>query len=338
MIATITGSVKNDRMLFDDLSKALDDRKYAREKLDDVKKTLQAFVYAPKIERKRIIKAFGVSTDFDQLTKNAFNITIEEENFDLGYEAAFRTVPLSPGDLGWEIYTVYNGLAFQKVEEGGRIEINKLSGDKVSVECDYYGGALGFTDKMIRGRKIPAMIDMAMEFRASYWSNKADNHYVLVDAAALNTTPYQGDPAEGQLRRDVQTINLAAYTLAFRCKDKGYGDTANTVVVAYVNLRDKPRFQAALNVTTNSLNPALGIGDEVNYTIRPIYTLNSNIKAGSPVFCLPGHKAQKADAMLPTTYTPGGADPLTLNQYQAVWSIYAAAIADTDQFQKATLG
>jgi hypothetical protein len=180
---------------------------------------------------------------------------------------------------------------------------------------------------------------MAMLFRNAFWSNKADNHYVLIAAAGgVNTTAYQGAAAEGQLRRDVQTINAGAYALANRNKDKGYGDTANTPIIAYVHLQDKPRFEAALAVTANGLNPALGIGARVQYSIRPFYTLNSNIKQGSPILGLPGHKSQKADALAPTTYTPGGADPLTLNQYQAVWAIYAAAVGDTDQYETVSLG
>lgn len=338
MEMTITGSKKNDFLFFEDMQKALNSRSAARELLPGIKKTLQAFLYAPKISLKKKIKAFGVSTDMEQLTNSAFNIVVESDNFDLGYEAAFRSVPLMPGSLEWDIYTVYSGLAFQKVAEGGRIEMNKISGDKVTVECDYYGGALGFSDKMIRGRKIPAMIDMAAQFRNAFWKNKEDNHYVLMAAAATNTTAYQGAAAEGQLRRDIRTINAGAYAIANRCKDKGYGDTANAPILAYVHLLDKPRFEAAIMSQLPNVSPALGIGSKVEYSIRPFYTLNSNITQGSPILCLPGQKSQKADALAPTTYTPGGADPLTLNQYQAVWAIYAAAIGDTEQYQTITLG
>lgn len=334
---TITGSVKNDRLFFDDLQMILTNREKAAPLVPRVKKALQAFIIAPKVQQKKIIKAFGTTADLTQLTKSAFNVTVEEDNFDMGWEPAFRSVPLSSGDLGWEIYNVTNGIEFQKVEEGGRIEMNGLSGDSVFAECDYYGGALGFTDKMIRGRKIPAMLDMAALFRNKFWANKADNHYALISAAALTTTAYQGAAAEGQLRRDVQTINRAAYTLALRCKDKGYGDTANMQFVAIVNLLDKARWEAAQAVVTANLAPALAGAERMLYSFRTVYTLNSYIAAGSPVICIPGQKTQKGETLAPTTYAPNGADPLTLNQFQAVWSIYGAAAADTDQFEQITL-
>lgn len=335
---TITGSIKKDKLFFEDLRTVLVNREKAAPLVPRVKRALQAFLLAPKVQQKKIIKAFGVSTDMTQLTKSAFNVTVEEDNFDLGYESAFRSVPLSDGDLTWEIYNVTNGIEFQKVEEGGRIEMNGLEGESVFAECDYYGGALGFTDKMIRGRKIPVMLDMAALFRNKFWANKANNHYALISAAALNTTLYQGAPAEGQLRRDVQTMNLMAYTLANRCKNKGYGDTANMQFVAYVHLLDKARWEAAQLAGTNILAPALGIGQKIEYTFRTFYTLNQYIAQGSPIIAIPGQKSQKAEAMAPTTYAPNGADPLTLNQFQAVWSIYGAAVADTDQFQQGTLG
>jgi hypothetical protein len=335
---TITGDVRKDRMLFDDLNKMLDDRNYASKKVDGVKKTLQAFLWAPKVRQREIIKAFSVSSDFERLTEAAFNVTIEEDNFDLGWQKAFRNVPLAKGSLGWEIYTVTNGIAFQKVEEGGRIEQNGMAGTKVRAECDYYGGAMGFTDRMIRDRQIPAMLDAAMMFRNKFWANKGDNHYALISAAAVNQTTYQGVAADGQLRRDVQTLNRACYDLANRNKDKGYGNTAAATYVMYAHLLDRERIEAAKNVVTNSLNAVASIGETVGYKIEVVYTLNQYITQGSPILCLPGQKAQSAEALAPTTYSPGGADPLTLNQYQAVWSIYGAVIADTDQFQEVELG
>lgn len=338
MIATITGDVRKDRMLFDDLNKMLDNRKYAEEKAPGVKKTLQAFLWAPKVKQAKIIKAFSVSTDFSRLTENAYNVTIEEDNFDLGWQRAFRSVPLATGSLGWEIYNVTNGIAFQKVEEGGRIEQNGMAGTKVRAECDYYGGAIGFTNRMIRDRQIPAMVDMAMLFRNAFWTNKADNHYALISAAALNQTAWAGAVAEGQLRRDIQTINAACYAVANRNKDKGYGNTATARFVMYAHLLDRERIQAALNTIPNSLNGVAGVGTTVGYAVDVIYTLNQYITQGHAILCLPGQKAQMAEAMAPTTYTPDGADPLTLNQYQAVWSIYGAAIADTDQFQEVIFG
>jgi len=305
---------------------------------------LQAFCLEPirNKQKKLKIQSTGVSTDFAILTKDAFNVTMQEDNFDLGWEQAFRNVTLGRGQDAWEIYDVDNGISFTKVEEGQRIEMNKLSGSKQTAYVDYYGGALGWTDKMIRFRKVPAMVDRAMAFRNKFWVNKADNHYsLLAAAAALNVTAYQGVAADGQLRRDVLTINRAAFQLGDALKDKGYGDTANSPFILYANPFDEDRIEAAFRVTTNALAGAIGTtgpGQQItSRRITRVYTYNTNITAGSPLLVMPGQKIQKADAMMPTTFT-APIDPLTLNSYQAVWAIYGAAVADTDQCRQVTLG
>jgi len=307
---------------------------------------LQSFCLEPIIakQKKYKLQSVGVSTDFAILTKDSFNVTIEEDNFDLGWEQAFRNVTLGRGQDAWEIYNVENGLTFNQVEEGQRIQMDKISGTKVTAYVDYYGGALGWTDKMIRFRKVPAMVDRAMIFRNKFWTNKANNHYSLLStAAALNVVAWQGAAADGQLRRDVLTINNAAFQIGNVNKNKGYGDMANAPLIMYANPFDEDRIEAAFRVTSNALAGgmlanATQIGQQITRRrIKRIYTYNSNITAGSPILVLPGQKSQKADAMQPTTYT-APVDPLTLNRYEAVWAIYGAVVADTDQCYQLTLG
>lgn len=310
-----------------------------------VKGALQAFLTAPKSAvRKQVqalrakMQATGVSTDLIQTLADQFTVTVQEDNFDLGYESAFREVPLGQGQDFWEIYDVGNSLTFQKVEEGQRIEAAGITGTKATAYVDYYGGAIGWTDKMIRFRKVAAMVDMAMIFRNKFWANKADNFYALLAAAATtNTLAYQGVTADGQLQRDIQTINEGCFQIANRCKDKGYGDTANARFILYYNLKDRARIRAALAATTQALATAGATGDIVDYNIEPRSTLNSNVLAGYPVIVLPGQKIQRAEALAPTTYT-APQDVLTLNQVQAVWAIYGGIVADTDQAEKITLG
>jgi len=312
-----------------------------RQLFNKIQVALNAFMLEPVRAVRKKIQAVGVSTDFAQLTKDAYNVTIQEDNFDLGWERVFRMVTLGRGQDSWEIYDVDNSLTFHKVEEGQRIQVDELSGSKITAYVDYYGGALGWTDKMIRFRKVPAMVDMAMIFRNNFWTNKANNHYALVAAAAAvagNQTAYQGVNADGQLRRDIQTLNRGAFALSNRNKDKGYGDTANVRLVLYANPLDKARINAAIRATTNqTLGAGNGtVGQQVDWNIEVIYTFNTAITAQHPVMVLPYNKIQRADAMQPTTFTQPK-DPLTLNELQAVWAIYGAIVGDTDQVQRIDL-
>lgn|SRR5512136_80392 len=347
MLATITGNHIKDREFVELANKVylaeLGGKVDPKEKAM-VKGVLQAFTVMPYRKREVIIQAyqkaiqaFGVSTDFTKLPRGAFDLTIETLNFDMGYERAFKTVPLDMNTLSWTIYTAYNGITIHKVIEGGRLRVDEISGDHVEIECYYYGGALGFTDKMIRARQIAAMIDRAEAFRNKLYENKATNHYALLAAAALlHVTAYQGAVADGELQRDIKTINQAAYNLTNRCKNKGYGDMANAPLLLYANPLRKNRVLAALNATTAMLSAAGRSGTAVNYTIEPIWTFNSALTAANPILVLPGNKIQKAEAMAPTTYE-APQDVLTLNKTYAVWNIYGAAIGDDDQCETITL-
>jgi hypothetical protein len=331
---------KSDQLFFDIFAKGYSGDEKSR---GQCRVALQAFLNKPKVEVVKRIQGLhkmqaiaSVSTDFAKLVSDAFNVTIGSVNFDLGYERSFKTVPLGMNQDTWDIYDVFNGLTFRQVPEGDRIQVDGLSGSLVTAHVDYYGGALGWTDKMIRYRKIAAMVDMAEIFRNRFWSNKADNHYLLLaTAAALNVTVWQA--GTGQLQRDISTINRAAFDLADRCKDKGYGDTAQAGLLLYANPIDKNRILAAFAATTAGLQIAGASGVTISWSITPIFTFNANIVAGSPILVMPGNKLQMAEDMPPTTFN-APKDVLTLNELQSVWSIYGAVVADTDQCQQLTLG
>lgn len=324
---------KNDQLFFDTLEKASAGDLRSQ---TDVRIAIQAFLAEPKAVKQKKIQGFGVSTDLAELTKDAFNVTIQQDNFDLGWEQAFRQVVLGEKQDSWEIYDVGNSLTFMKVEEGQRIEVAGITGTKATAYVDYYGGALGWTDKMIRFRKVSSMIDMALIFRNKFWSNKANNHYALLSASALlNVTAYQA--GTGQLQRDIATINLAMATLGDRCKDKGYGDTATAPIVMYASPYDEARIEAAFNATTNAMAMMGIVGTQIaSRRVTRIYTFNANVSRGLPIIVLPGNKIQKADALPPTTFT-APKDILTLNEMQSVWAIYGGIIGDTDQTQTITL-
>ena len=139
------------------------------------------------------------------------------------------------------------------------------------------------------------------------------------------------------MQRDIQTINLAAFTLTNRCRNKGYGDTANAKLVLYFNPRDKNRILAAFNVTSSALAAAGATGATVNYNIELVPTFNQFVTAGSPLLVLPGQKLQRAEGMAPTPYGPE-MDILSLNRVQSVWAIYGGIVGDTDQVEQLTLG
>lgn len=305
---------------------------------------IQAFYSEPMVRVKKQVQAMkkiqasAVSTDFDQLITNAFNVTIQEDNFDMGWEKAFQTVPKDPQKEFWTIYDVENGITFRKYEEGQRVRVEGISGEQAFAFVDYYAAALGWTDKMIRYRQVAAMVDKARMFRNKFFANKSDVHYLLIAAAAAGyQTGWQGVAADGQLQRDITTFNLANFTVRDRLKDAGYGDTANVPIIGYANPLDKDRIEAVMNSTTASLATAGRTGAKAGYRVTWIYTFSSFVTQGFPILAFPGNKSQRHDDMQPTTYV-APVDVLTLEHVQAVWAIYGAICGDPRQFQQFELG
>jgi hypothetical protein len=296
-----------------------------------VREALQCYLKEPLLRFKQKIQAESVSTDFPIVVADSFNVTIQDQTFDMGWQEAFKQVPLGKNQDFWEIYDVQNALAFRLVEEGQRIQVDELTGSRVLAWVDYYGGALGWTDKTIRYRKVAAMLDKMEIFRNRFWSNKANNHYLLLAAAAaLNVTAYQGAAA------------TAINALANRNLNKGYGNLANAPLICYANPFDEPRIEAVFALKTNSQGNVVGANvgaTEITKTrpVKRIYTYDTNIVAGSPILVLPQRKIQKADDMPPTSFR-APKDPLTLNIWEAVWAIYGAIVGDTDQCGTVTLG
>jgi hypothetical protein len=324
---------KDDELLFKTLEKA----HYMKE-VDaclQVQAAIQAFIQKPKDVLRKKIQAVAVSTDVARQNIVDFNVTLATDNFDLNYERVFKTVPLSQYQQGWQIYNVTNSLTFVKVAEGERIEAAGIKGTRTTAYVDKYGGAIGWTDELIRFNQIAAMVDMALIFRNKFWKNKADNHYALIAAAAaINAATAYDTVGTYQLSNDINTINKCAYDLSFRLKDKGYGNAADMPFLILANPSDEFRLEAAFRAATAPMSALGVIGAEVGRRkIDRLYTYNSSILPLHPIMVFPEWKLQRADAMQPTTFT-AVKDPLTLNELQAVWAYYGAIAADTDQVQQ----
>ena len=291
------------------------------------KVAIQAFLDEPKAKQ---IQAFSVSTDLPRITTDTFNVNIDAANYDLGYEKVFQNVALASGTDSWELVNVANGLTFRKTEEGQRLRVEGISGTKTTAYVDKYGGALGWTDEMMRFRKIATMQTIATIFRNKFWSMKADAFYTLLVAAiSSNVTSYQGVTGDGQLRRDIQTINTALYDIGNANKDSGYGDTANSRYVLFAKPNLKTRIEAAFTATIPSVQNVEGVGQIVLGNVERVYTFNSALSSTQAVLVLPGYQLQMAEAMAPTTYDD--MDILSMTYTQAVWSYFGGVVGDTNQ-------
>jgi hypothetical protein len=317
----------NDQLLPGAITKALHEKD--EKQLRFIKAAIQAFMEMPEKRFEKAIQAFGTQADLAQVAARAFSVFERNDNFDLFYERVFDPVTLGPGQNFWEIHNVTHGLVVRKVKEGERLDVQKISGTKITAYCEKYGGALGWTDEMIRSNQVPAMQTMARVFRNAYWKEKASVHYALLLAAIVrNTTAWQG--AGVNLIRDIATLSTAAYYIANACKDK-YGDTANAQYVGFFHPNLKQRITAAIQTTLNTVSQTAAAGNQLLWNIQPIYSWF--IPANTGIIVLPGNELQRAEALGMTSMEDN--DILQLTYIQAIWAYYGAAIGDVDQIRGA---
>jgi hypothetical protein len=293
-------------------------------------KSIQAFMHSAKAGEKEI-QAFTASSDIAQLTKDVFNVTNEVNNYDLGWQRAFRTVDLMKGQLSWEIATASTSAEFKLVQEGGKIEFKGYDGTKVIVEIQKYGMGIGLTWETIEGRKMYQFINELEQTRAKLYKIWADVHYgLLATAGATNQIAWQGT-TEGTLERDILTLNKGYEDLGEATKDSGYGDTANAEMVIYAAPKLAARINRALRAQNVDVNASgrTNSGITVDYPITVISTYNDAVPANKALLVLPGNKIQNAVYL--ENLALSKKDIESLSDYYAYWTAFGATVADSNQ-------
>lgn len=303
------------------------------EATNHVIQALNSFVAYPQSKRDEVIQAFTVKGDMPELTTRLPYVNLQLPNYDMSYEPAFRLATLDSVNgqtkLSWEIMTGSNNIVFQEMAEGQAPVISGFEGEIRRVSCKRYSGALGWTDELIRDRNISILIDRSEMFRASFYKVKADVYYRLLRLASEQETAITWQTTTETvgvtLDRDRKTINEACFQLGNKTKDKGYGDTSNASFLLYLNPGMRSRMTQALS--QNSVVNAT----RIEYNVTPIFTFNSNLPTNAQhgILVLPGHKIQRADAMLPTTFLETNVKSMTYEEY--VHAYYGGVVADTDQ-------
>lgn len=315
-----------------------------RKKAEQFVAAVQAWFCRPEEKTKKMVKqiqAFSVSTDFARVSSAAWNIFQQMQAYDNFWDLAFKKVPVAKGDDNWEIHDVSNGVAVKKVPEGHRLEVQGIAGTKSTVYIEKRGGALGWTDEMIRFRKVAAMVDKAEIIRNKYYENKRNEHYNLIAAAApagganSNVTTYQGAVTDTRANRILQTIDAGNYALGNRCKNKGYSNLNVRLLFLPESMRQDAEQARKLversAITTNSQKEGQYISN-LTWPVSFYYTWSTYVPANTGFLVIPGNKIQRNENVAPFMLTDQ--DILQLTYVMALWAYYGAAIGDTDQVQR----
>lgn len=304
-----------------------------------IQKSIQAFIHKTGVKRndEKIIQAFTGSSDLPILTKDVFNVTNEVPNYDLGWQSSFKGISLLKGQLSWEIGTVTSGASFRLIPEGDKVKYERYKGEKTSASVQKYAEAIGISWETIHGRKLYQFIDQMEQTRAHLYTLWADIHYGLLGTAgALNQVTWQGVATDPQIDRDIATINNGYENLGDGTKDKGYGDTANSVMTIYSSPKLKARINQALRATDSDILRGRPVGaagtkagSTVEYNVLPQYTWNSAVPANKALLVLPGNKIQNSVYLRELALSKQEIESLT--ELRTYWTVFGAIIADTDQ-------
>lgn len=306
------------------------------ENAEKVNKVIGAFMRRPEKRWKEVSHNFMTSSDIPVSVTDTASIFRNVGNYDMGWEQAYMDVQLEEGRDFWEIEDMTSGLTFRKVPEGGRIQVEGLAATLAIARCDSYGGAIGWTDQMIRYRRFPAMQAKAEYFRDEMLKDKAKRHYSLLAGTITSGRTTSYDTAGSTVvEKDINTLNAAGLAMVTRLKDAYVGDPLMQEMILYVNPTLWARISRALRQIGQDVP---GQPPRVPYNIRYVITQNSYLTSTSgsstatdALLVLPGYKNQKATAMEPTSYFDF--DIQTRTYVQAVWTDYGAA-AEGQQIQK----
>lgn len=306
------------------------------EKAEKANRVIGAFMKRPVKRWKEVANNFMTTSDIPVSITDTASIFRNVGNYDMGWEQSYMDVQLEEGRNFWEIEDMTSGLTFRKIPEGGRIQVEGLAATIARPQVEKFGGAIGWTDEMIRFRRFPMMQSKAEYFRDEFFKDKAKRHYSLMAATitAGRTTSYDTGGST-EVEKDINTINAGALAMALRLKDAYVGDPLMQEMVLYIHPTLWARISRALRQIGQDVP---GQPSRIPYNIRYVPTINPYLTAtdgnGTPtdaLLVLPGYKNQKATAMEPTSYF--NFDPQTMTYVQAVWSYYGAA-AEGAQIQK----
>lgn len=229
--------------------------------------------------RSALIQAFGTSQDFPTSVLEVLDRYHQTTYFDTGYEQIFDMSDMRNSDRnGFEILDVESGLAFAKVPEGMKAKLYKMSGEKVTVTLDMYGGGLSWSRRLFDDKEYWTIEDNAIEFRNKAYGSKAQDFYDLIDAVAA-TYDLAWQAVEGAIPntnenyvplRDIRTINKACENILILLKDLGMGVTPSSEFIILAPIQLIGRIKRAMGMVQQ---PFAGSTAQLYYNVRPIYTM-----------------------------------------------------------------
>lgn len=241
----------------------------------------------------------------------------------------------------FDLIDVSSGLSFRAVKPGEKARVFKVSGDKVTVNFDLYGGALGWSKLWFDDEEYWKLEDASKEFRARWFAHKAQAHYDLISASRPDSdVAWQGGADDPTEVRDAETINCACAEILSDMQGLGFDVNANSSFVIVSPIQLLARLRNALRITTlgNLAGGGGSEGGQVNFNVRLVVTTRLKTQDLSApdtahyFVTLPGRKIKSGNRMDLTVLSED--DILAYAETVAGWGRYGAIVGEPKQLRR----
>lgn len=305
---------------------------------------VQYFMDRPRVAGQEIrarVQEFTTPGDFPTDAVEAIARYHQVDDPDTGWQEVFDVIDFTgTRKNSFDLLDVASGLSFRAVKPGEKAEVYKVSGKKVTVDFDLFGGALGWSKLWFDDEEYWKIEDVAREFRAKWFANQAQVHYDLLSAARLDSDlAWQGETEDLKETRDAETINSACAAILADMQGKGFDVNANSTFVIVTPVQLLARLRNALRLTLlGNVSGGIGEGSSVNFNIRLVVTTrlkNQDLTAAETsqyLVALPGRKIKSGNRMDLTVLSE--TDVLAYAETTAGWGRYGAIVGEADQLRR----
>ncbi|HUT54612.1 MAG TPA: hypothetical protein VM658_14575 [bacterium] len=304
---------------------------------------VQYFMSRPRVAADEIrarIAEFTVPGDFPADAVEAIARFHQVDDPDTGWMEVFDVIDFTgTRKNSFDLIDVSSGLSFRAVKPGEKAQVYKVSGDKVSVDFDLYGGALGWSKLWFDDEEYWKIEDAAKEFRARWYMNQAQSHYDLISGARADSdVAWQGTEDDDTAVRDAATINQACADILADMQGLGFDVNANSTFVVVSPVQLLSRLRNALRVALLGNSAVTGDLGEVNFNVKLVVTTrlkNQALTAAETAqyfVALPGRKIKSGNRMDLTILSE--TDVLAYAETVAGWGRYGALVGEQKQLRR----
>lgn len=305
----------------------------------------QYYMDRPRVASEEIrarIQEFTTPGDFPTDAVDAIARYHQVDDPDTGWMEVFDVIDFTgTRKNNFDLIDVSSGLTFRAIKPGEKADVYKVSGEKVAVNFDLYGGALGWSRLWFDDEEYWKIEDVAKEFRARWYNNKAMAHYDLISASRADSdVSWQGGDDDTKAVRDAETINYACASILSDMQARGFDVNANSTFVVVCPVQLMARLRNALRITLvgNVSGGVSGEASEVNFNVRLVVTTRlkdqalATAETAQYFAALPGRKIKSGNRMELNILSEQ--DILAYAETVAGWGRYGAVVGETSQLRR----